>query len=114
LVAGPREPPLKRIAITLPDLVSVLRGRSAVAGVVVGAGTRRVQFSARLVGRTLTITLRHPTPYVRITIGHELLAVSKPVAQNFRKRRLKRIVLVIVATEAGGKRTRLTVRVSAR
>jgi hypothetical protein len=116
ITAGPRERPLRKIAISLPDLLRVVAHGSAAlrAGVVVEVRNRRVQFSARLHGRELTITLRTPSHSIRIAIGHTLIRVSNAVAQKVRKHRLKSAVLVLVATEVGGKQTRLKVVVSAR
>jgi hypothetical protein len=77
LTAGPGEPPIKAIALSVPSVFSVAHGGGAVRGIAVVVGNRHPRYVAHLRARTVTITLSRPASRIEIVIGPGLLGVSQ-------------------------------------
>jgi hypothetical protein len=110
VTAGPGEKPLETIMLTLPALLGTSGGGVA-SGLAVDVRGRGVGFSAKLAGRTLTITLRRPATGVRITLGDALITVTERVARRARAHKQGPVAVALTASEVGGRMTRLHPRV---
>jgi hypothetical protein len=113
LTAGPREPPVRTIAVTLPSVLrlAVARGHRVSAAVVLTVRGRARRFSRRVHGRTLTITLAKPAARVRVTIVAPAITVSSAVAKHARRHKFAPVRVLLVTRGARGVRARLAVRV---
>jgi len=112
VTAGPGEPPLKAVALRLPDFLEIPPGHAALQEeITVRANDRSLTFSAGIAGRTIALNLRKSSISVRIAIGPDLIATSAAVARRARSRKLTSATMVIVVTETRGTKTQLRAKI---
>jgi hypothetical protein len=116
LAAGSKSAPLKKIAVHLPHGLGFTRSPKAFrAGVSVRAGTERAPRFTAAVGRTLvTITLRKPAAVVAVSIRRPALVVGKALARKVGRGKVKKLKVVVRATDVGGRTTVSTLRLRPR
>jgi hypothetical protein len=112
LTAGRGERPVKSIVVRLPGFLNVSRGAAGLRhGIAIEARGRKLEFSAGIGGRTLTLKLRKSSMSVRVTIGSGLIATSAATVRRVRVRGLTSVTVLIVVRETAGARTQLRLRV---
>jgi hypothetical protein len=92
---------LSSLAVSLP------RGLRFVVAKGVRLAGGRIR-SARLVRGKLVVALVAPVSGVSVTIGNGAIRASEPLARRARTHRVKSLTLVVVVSDSGGHRTRLT------
>jgi hypothetical protein len=112
LTAGRAAPWLKVISIHLPRGLAFTRRPRALT--VAFPRSRRVAFTARVVGGRLRIVFASPVWRIRATLGHTAIRTTGRLAAEVQQRRLPLITITVVTTNPSGYWAEARVRVRPR
>jgi hypothetical protein len=112
LSAGKGAPALRSIAISLPKGLRLSAVPKGIA--VTGSGGKRAKFSAKLSRGVLTVALRTPSAQVKVAISGGALAVTSGLSRKVRHAKTKKLDVIVKATDASGKTSRIVLVVKAR
>ena len=115
LTAGTNAPAIKAITIGLPKGMGFSMSKKTLAkGVRVNStGAKKLKFTANLGHGKLTITLRTAAASVRATISSPAITVSRTLAANVKRHRVKTLQVTVTAADAGHRTTRITLKARA-
>lgn len=107
LAASSKSAPLMKITVQLPHglgfagVPKVLR-----AGIAIRAGAERApRFTVAAGHRVIAISLKKPAAAVQVTIDRPAIVVGRALANKVRRGRVKKLNVVVKATDVGGRTT---------
>jgi WD40-like Beta Propeller Repeat len=115
LTVGRNAPAIKAIAIGLPKGLGFSSSKKNLAkGInVKGSGAKKLKFTAKVSRGKLTITLKTAASNVRATISNPAIGVSRALAGNVKRRKVKTLHVTVTAADTGHRTTRLTLKLRA-
>jgi hypothetical protein len=116
LTAGSRSARLKKIVVRLPHGLGFARAPKALrAGIAVRADADRApRFTTAAGRRAVTISLKVPAASVEVTIRRPAIVVGRALASKVRHGKVKKLNVVVKATDVGGRSTVSTLRLRPR
>jgi hypothetical protein len=115
LTVGRNAPAIKAIAIGLPKGLGFSSSKKNLAkGInVKGSGAKKLKFTAKVSRGKLTITLKTAASNAGVTISNPEIGVSKALAGNVKRHKVKALHVTVAATDSGHRTTRLTLKLRA-
>jgi hypothetical protein len=112
LTAGKDAAPIKTIAVSLPSGLAFKGSHRTLAGAITvrSGGAKKVKFTVKAHGRTLTITLKATAAKAKITITSAAISVTRKLAKRVKHHKTKRLTVGIRTTNAGHATTKLALK----